>query len=77
MRVSEINRGDLVTIRVQGHTVVDYVVDQATNYGGFGWSPDDCWYIECHDPVSGNPCYWKQDVDGGELLGVKEGKHDS
>ena len=60
-----IQRGDQVTILCNGH-VVKGIVLTAINYAQ---EPSSDWYIEL-TREDGGYGYWKQGIDGGEILTV-------
>jgi len=63
----EIKPGDILTIRVRNNTRTG-IVTSAYNYGT---DEDPNWYIELDDYTYG-ATYWKQGIDGGEIVENKE-----
>ena len=56
--------GDRITIRAQGVTV------SGTVLSAIFWGSPDGWYIEI-TPDNGGYSYWKQGLDGGEIVAVE------
>jgi hypothetical protein len=64
--VRSINPGVIVKIRSHGITV-EGPVESAINYG----VTEDDWYIQLFNEYEhGAAVYWKQSIDGGELLEI-------
>ena len=58
-----VHKGDRITIHALGITVIGTVL--TANY----WAPPDGWYIEIALD-NGGYSYWKQGLDGGEIVSV-------
>ncbi len=61
--VFSVHKGDRITIHVQGVTLSGTVLTATL------WEPPDGWYIETALD-NGDYSYWKQGLDGGEIVSV-------